>query len=118
VKILLLDPDVSLTYLINSNYPQFEVVIADSSDDGIYKLNTGNFDLLITEHKLWGTENIFHILEDVVVKDFDWIVLSNEKDVKVAVDAVKAGAFDYFIKPYDPQELDRAITRVKEQRFK
>jgi DNA-binding NtrC family response regulator len=58
------------------------------------------------------------LLEQVKKMDPDLpvIVLTGYGTVKTAVEAMKAGAFDYVTKPYDIDEIDLIIRRAIEQR--
>ncbi len=44
------------------------------------------------------------------------IVMTAYASVQTAVQALKAGAYDYIVKPFDPDELSHLVRRVKEHR--
>jgi DNA-binding NtrC family response regulator len=71
-------------------------------------------DLLILDYNLSGEINGLDVLKRYKDEgnDVPVIFLSGQKDMKVAVDSLKSGAFDYVIKNEDAfNQIDQAISR-------
>jgi DNA-binding NtrC family response regulator len=51
-----------------------------------------------------------------VAPDLVVIIMTAYASVDTAVEALKAGAYDYIVKPFDPEELSHLVHRVREHR--
>ncbi len=72
-----------------------------------------SFDLIITDVRLTGERG------DVLIErvgQVPVIVMTAYGSVSEAVDAMKRGAVDYLSKPFEPEELSRAVERVLRNR--
>lgn len=85
-----------------------------SGDEALQKLNKRNFDLVLTDLFMEGLDGI-ELLRRVKMehKDVEVIIISGYGTIKDAVKAMKEGAFTYFIKSHDPEELLLDIEKIK-----
>jgi len=115
--ILLIDDDVSFRKVIcfNLNQLGFEVVEAEDGYAGLDLFKSGDFRLVITDLKmprLNGMEVLQQIKEHT--PEALVIVMTAFGDVQTAVNAMKAGAFDFIPKPFDRDQLTLTIKRAAE----
>ncbi len=100
------DPDICLLlsrYLGKNGY---EVETAFNGLNGLKKIETEKIDLVLCDFRLPDKEGLDMIR---AIKDIrpqlPIIVITGYSDVKIAVKAIKYGAFEYVIKPIHPEEI-------------
>ena len=93
----------------------FDTVIADGGAAGIREIAEGDFDLIVTDLKMPGTDGL-EVLRAAQEKEAGTpvIVLTGYPTVASAIESVKAGAFDYVCKPVTPDELLLATNKALE----
>jgi response regulator RpfG family c-di-GMP phosphodiesterase len=95
--------------------PVYECTTVGSAEDALARLRERDFDLVISDIMMGdmsGLEMIPHVLErapDTVV-----IMISGVQTVESAIDALRAGAFDYIMKPFDLHHVEAAVSRALE----
>src|SRR5687768_400070 len=113
-RILLIDDDTDMCRLL-SHFLQrkgFETDTAHSGAKGIAKFKENNFNVVLCDFRLGDMDGrkvlqeIKAINQDVVV-----IIITGYSDVKMAVDVMRHGAFDYITKPLIPEEVINVINR-------
>ncbi len=91
----------------------FDVRTACSGEDALHLLEREDFDVVLTDlvmPGIDGTELVRKVKERL--PDQDVIVVTGVVDVRTAVGAMKMGATDYILKPFDRTDLTEAIDRV------
>ena len=92
---------------------------ADSAKDGKEALDryyNTPYDLIITDlnmPELTGIELIKKIREQDDLVEF--IIITGYASLESAVEAIKAGAFDYIVKPFKVEELKVAVRNVRDK---
>lgn len=97
--------------------PRFECAEAGSFDEAIAELKAGEFSVVITDIIMPGMSGIELLRK--VVQDFPntaVIVASCVDRPQRALDAIRLGAFDYLIKPCEPDVLGVTVERALERR--
>lgn len=107
-KILIIDDDLDMClvlskFLLRNGY---DVETANSGTKGITKFKEDDFDIVICDFRL-GDKDGKEILKEIKAISPDTIVLiiTGYSDIKIAVDVIKMGAFDYITKPLIPDEV-------------
>ena len=107
-KILIIDDDLDMClvlskFLVRNGY---DVETANSGAKGIIKFKEDNFDIVICDFRL-GDKDGKDILKEIKAISPETIVLiiTGYSDIKIAVDVIKMGAFDYITKPLIPDEV-------------
>ena len=94
--------------------PEREVRIAASAEDALELFHQDHFDLVVTDLKMPGMDGL-ELLRRIKAEepDVEMIVLTAHGSIETAVEAMRAGAYDYQMKPVDLEELklvcDRAL---------
>jgi DNA-binding NtrC family response regulator len=88
----------------------YEAEAAGSTEDGLELFEEGTFDLIITDIILPGKDGI-EFLKAVKGRDPDQlvIVMTAYASLETAIGALRAGAYDYILKPIIHEEIKRII---------
>ncbi len=107
-KVIIIDDDVDMCtllsgFLMRNNY---DVEVAYSGGQGITKFKQTNFDIVICDFRL-GDKDGKDVLMEIKAHNPQTIVLiiSGYSDIKIAVEVIKLGAYDYITKPLIPDEV-------------
>jgi two-component system response regulator AtoC len=95
----------------------YEVETAESAEEALGKVKKVDPQLIITDLRMPGMDGL-QLLEKVKgsMPDVDVIVVTGHEDMTSAVSAMKAGAFDYIVKPVNLKEVDALVERcLREQ---
>jgi DNA-binding NtrC family response regulator len=118
-KILVID---DTTYILDllSEYLKtrgYEVDCVTSGESGIAALGRETYDLVLSDLKMPGADGM-DVLRFVMghCPDTICIILTGHGSIKNAVEAVRAGAYDYLTKPVDLEEINIAVQRAIEFR--
>ncbi len=94
----------------------YEVVTASSGKEALAILGRRHVDVVITDIKMPGMDglelqrHIRAVDPDVVI-----ILVTAYASVATAVQALKEGAYDYLVKPFDPEELSHVVEKACEK---
>jgi two-component system response regulator AtoC len=88
-------------------------VAADSAEDALARFGDDGFDLVLTDLRLPGKSGL-DLLAAIRAADGDVpvVVLTAYGTVQTAVEAMKLGAFDYVLKPFDLDALELVIRKA------
>lgn len=116
-KILLIDDDPGVLYMLRAVLEDkgYETVATSSGEEALGKLEGA--DLAITDLSMPGMDG-FEVMKAIRAKDdrLPVILLTAHGSERIAVAAIKAGAYDYLTKPFDVDELGLVIDRALEVR--
>ena len=118
-KILLIDDDVlvlkSVKKLLESQ--GYEVVPAKNYEEAIKVAESGNFNLIISDIRMPGDDGIKtvakvkEIIKQSTKADIPSIFMTGYASEEAPIDAIKLGAKDYILKPFDLDELILSVKR-------
>ena len=117
-RILIIDDDTSLlesyTVLFED---EFQVATAVSGESGLDLLRLEDVHLVLLDVRLPGIDGI-EVLRRIKALDenVDVIMITADKNVRVAVEAIKLGAYDYIVKPFSIKILLARIESVLRRR--
>ncbi|MDN3654429.1 sigma-54 dependent transcriptional regulator [Ferruginibacter paludis] len=107
-KILIIDDDLDMCALLSSFLTRnnYEVEVSYSAVQGIAKFKQSNFDIVISDFRL-GDKDGKDVLLEIRAHNPNAIVLiiTGYSDIKIAVEVIKLGAYDYITKPLIPDEV-------------
>jgi two-component system NtrC family response regulator len=90
---------------------------ASSVQEAIVKVRSQHFDLVLTDYKMPGKTG-FDLLQEIKKIDTEAVVvlMTAFGTIEGAVEAMRAGAYDYLGKPIELDEIDLLIQRLQERR--
>jgi len=112
-RILIVDDDQDICALLKRflGRHDYEAETCQRGEDCLFKLNKEKFDLVLSDFRLPDIEGL-ELLKAIkaINADLPVIIITGYSDVKVAVTAIKMGAYDYVTKPIYPEEI---LTTIK-----
>jgi two-component system cell cycle sensor histidine kinase/response regulator CckA len=118
-KILIVDDERrfcdSLSHLFQSK--NYDVLTADCGKEAVALLNGTSFDLAILDLHLTDMLGI-ELVGEIKTKhsETEIVIVTGEADIDSAVAALKCGAYDYLIKPFEFEDLQRTVCRAIEKK--
>lgn len=118
-KLLVIDDEVgigeSLCLILGTM--GFQVTYIDNGEEAIQKLRQQHFDVVIAD-LVMDTVSGYDILEFVHQEGLSTpvIMLTGLDSVEAAVRALKLGAYDYILKPYELDSFKKSVLRAVEKR--
>jgi two-component system response regulator AtoC len=114
-KIMVIEDDslVSRTLLSHLKKRGFEVKGAENGEEGLSIFREFQPDLVLLDVKL-PDMNGLDVLRKIKAEDQEAavIIMTAFDDMRTTVEAVKAGAFEYLVKPLDNLEIDLTIDKA------
>ncbi len=107
-RILLIEDDLRLAEIIRKLLARegYQVEIACRGDDGLRLSQQAEFDVVLTDLKLPGLDGLELIVRMHAARPkVPIIMMTAHGTTETAIEATKLGAYDYFLKPCEPQEL-------------
>lgn len=116
-NILIIDDDLDMCTLLSRFLKKkgFETEVAHNAAKGLAKFREDNFGIVLCDFRLGDKDG-----KDVLLKIKDMhpativIIITGYSDIKIAVDVIKHGAFDYITKPLIPDEVINVIEKAME----
>ena len=92
-----------------------EVETAASGEEALDRIKEVRFDILLVDIKMEGISGL-EVLKRVKDDDPDVavVMITAFGAISTAIEAIKNGAFDYLLKPFDPHELGVLIEKIQE----
>ncbi len=116
IRILLVDDDPQIrTVLLALLRASYECAEARSAEEALTLLHTEKFALVLSDivmDGMSGLDMLPHVLQrspGTVV-----VMISGEQTIESAIEAMRAGAFDYITKPFDLRHVEAAVARALE----
>ena len=107
------DPLVRKTLASQLAKKGFEVVVAETGEDGVRLFGETSPDLVLCDVRLPDIDGL-EVLRRIKERNRRAVILimTAFDDMKTTVEAVKLGAFEYLVKPLNTTELDLAIEKA------
>jgi len=117
-RILVVDDEIgpreSLRMILKD---QYELILADSGEEGIEKMKQGGIDLVLLDlqmKKMSGIEALEKMKE--IDPPVSVVILTGYGTLETAQKAIRLGAADYVNKPFDVIELTKTVRTILEKR--
>ena len=98
------------------NEEGFFVDVAESGSMALEKLSKASFNLMLTDIKMPGMDGV-ELLKKAkeIFPDLCVLMMTAFATVETAVEAMKIGAQDYLMKPFDPEQMIAKIVQIYEE---
>ncbi|MCA9509629.1 MAG: response regulator [Myxococcales bacterium] len=95
----------------------YAVQTASSAEEALHRLEREDFDIVVTDLVMPGIDGA-ELCRRIKQRkpDQDIVMITGVVDVQTAVDAMKLGATDYLLKPFDRETLVGALDAIRKQR--
>ncbi len=111
-KLLIIDDDLDMCVLLSRYLKRngYEVDTAHSATKGLAKFKEGDFDIVLCDFRL-GDKDGKDVLSEIktVSPETIVVIITGYSDIKIAVDVIKMGAYDYITKPLIPDEVLKVL---------
>jgi len=115
IKILIVDDELIMRESLSGWLKRdgYDVETAKSGEDALEKLNLSHYQILLLDIKMEGISGL-EVLRHVKENDPDVavIMITAYGSISTAIEAMKNGAADYLLKPFDPNELGVLIDKI------
>ena len=118
IKILLVDDSSTMRRIQKNtlkNIGYTDVDEAEDGEDAYSKIKKNDYNLVLLDWNmpiLDGYECLKRIKTNDALKHTPVIMVTSESEKSRIIDAVKAGASNYLVKPFRPEDLKSKITAV------
>lgn len=115
--LLAIDDEISILEILNYFFgKKYEVVTQKNGRDALSWMHQGTLpEVIIADFdmpEMNGFDFINHVRSSGMFKDIPLIMLSGNENSANKVKCLKAGADDYMIKPFNPEELEARIDNI------
>ncbi len=117
--ILVADDEPEIRHVLSDLLsPLYDCEAVGSAEEALELLSSGAYDLVISDIMMGGMSGldliprVKELSPDTVV-----IMISGVQTVESAINALRAGAFDYVMKPFDLHHVEAAVSRALEHHF-
>lgn len=118
-RILVVDDDPDHLRIISDKlaHAGFDVTSVDDAEAALSRIRKADPALVLTDIRLPGMSGL-ELLEKVRadMDEVDVVVMTGHEDMDTAVTAMKAGAFDYLVKPIELEALEEVVRSCLEER--
>jgi putative nucleotidyltransferase with HDIG domain len=98
--------------------PLYDCDAVASAEEAVERLGSLDYDLVISDIMMGGMSGLELIPRVVEISpDTVVIMISGVQSVESAIGALRAGAFDYVMKPFDLHHVEAAVVRALEHHF-
>ena len=118
-RILVADDEPEIRHVLSDLLsPLYDCAAVGSAEEAVELLRGGAYDLVISDIMMGGMSGleliprVKELAPDTVV-----IMISGVQTVESAINALRAGAFDYVMKPFDLHHVEAAVSRALEHYF-
>ena len=117
--ILLVDDEKTMVKYLSKRLIKkgFEIRTAYNGSDALEQVKAADFDVVLLDVLMPGMNGIDTLKEIKKINPrIEVIMLTGHASVEAGIEGMKAGAFNYIMKPFDPNELVAEINLAFEQR--
>ena len=112
--ILIVDDDRLLQNALHAILSErYSPLVAGSGEEALQVLRTSPVDLVLLDIRLPGMDGIETLRQlKAIDKDLLVIMMTAYEDIQTVITSIKAGAFDYLVKPLEMEMLELVITKA------
>ena len=118
-RLLIVDDEVELKSALCETLSDqgYETVGVSNAEDALHALAKQDFDLLLSDLMMPGMDGVQLLGKALAVDpNLVGIIMTGQGSISSAVDAMKVGAFDYVLKPFNLQTMLPILARALEVR--
>lgn len=117
--ILVVDDDLAVRSVVARKMQAegYDCVMAANGKEALEKADTQEFDLMLLDLKMPGPSGM-EVLAQMIAEhpDTGVVMVTAVADTDTAVEAMKAGAYDYVTKPFNLEDISMRVEKALERR--
>ena len=117
-RVLLVDDERGMCRMLDAVMTDHGFSVTSHTDPlkAVVEFEAGDFDVVITDVKMPGLDGL-QVLEQIRAQDatIPVIMISGHATVEMSVEALRRGAYDMLVKPFEPEELLRRLRNALRQ---
>ena len=115
-RVVIVDDEVDfargLARLVGGHFPDLDVVAVNSAREALLALSAKSAQLMITDLRMPEMTGLQLLSQALGLQpDLSMVVLTAYGTIETAVEALRAGAYDFLTKPIEPEQLFRVVDR-------
>ena len=118
-QVLIVDDEPNLRKILSAQLSRdgYDVLTAEDGEQGLALLKEHHIDLVITDLKMPKVDGMTLLRRALVEEpDLPIILVTAHGTIDTAVEALKAGAFDFVTKPFDKDEVRQIVSKALKTR--
>ncbi|MCA1634420.1 MAG: response regulator, partial [Acidobacteria bacterium] len=117
-RILIADDEPGIRDLLHQALCEtYDCTEVCSAEEALARLRVEKFDLILSDITMEGISGLEMVpLARACAPDTVVVMISGEQTIDNAIQAIRAGAFDYITKPFDLRHVEAAASRALEHR--
>src|SRR5689334_1271876 len=115
-RILIVDDEIEITEILADLLSEdYDCTRAASAEDALARLQDSEFQLVISDITMPGMSGL-DLIPHIKARSADTVVvmISGMQTVESAIGALRLGAFDYLMKPFDLRQVEAVVKRALE----
>ena len=117
-RALVVDDDETVRYTVRGILEQTKLAVDEASDgaEGLHRVETNEYELVVTDIQMPNMDGL-ELLKRIRQRPQPQpkvIVMTAHGSERHAVEAIKSGAYDYFRKPFEVNEMLAVVRRATE----
>lgn len=118
-KIMVVDDEPTVRYTFDRYLTRagHEVLAVETAEEALNRIAVFEPDMVITDVRMPGMSGL-DLLEKLrsSLPDVDVLVMTGFEDMQSAISAIKAGAYDYLVKPLEFDQIEAVVNRCFQDR--
>jgi putative nucleotidyltransferase with HDIG domain len=115
-RILIVDDEPEITAILSDLFDgKYDCTTAGSAEEALGRLAGNNYELVVSDITMPGMSGL-DMIPHVKTSSPNTVVvmISGMQTVESAIEALRLGAFDYVMKPFDLRQVEAVVTRALE----
>ena len=118
-RILVVDDETKITKLLSDRISRegHDVTALESAEAALPRIERGDIDIILCDLRLGGMDGLELLRSTKQISPHtDFVVMTAYASAATAVEAMKEGAYEYLIKPFQMEEVVLLLRRIQERR--
>src|SRR3989440_3816714 len=115
-RVLIVDDEPDIREMLCDLFSMdYDCAAASSAEEALEQLHAGEFDLIVSDITMGGMSGL-EMIPHVVARSPESVVvmISGMQTIESAIEALRLGAFDYVMKPFDLRQVEASVKRALE----
>ncbi|MBN2071990.1 MAG: sigma-54-dependent Fis family transcriptional regulator [Candidatus Krumholzibacteriota bacterium] len=118
-RILIIDDEIKITMLLSERIASegFDVETFTGAEEALIRITEGKADIVLCDLRLGGMDGL-ELLRQTKVRSpgTDFVMMTAYASASTAVEAMREGAYEYLVKPFQMDEVILLLKRIQERR--